>query len=492
MLNAVTISFFAFLLGYVAIGVYSASRKQPTTADYLVASRSVNPWLAALSSVATDNSGFMFMGLTGSCYLSGISGGWLIIGWIFGEWIAWLTVHRRLREESERADSTTVSGYLGHGLRGGRAVAAAAGVVTLFFLGIYAAAQLTAGSKALSHFDIDPTFGVILGAVIVVTYCFSGGIRASIWTDAAQSVVMLIAMLLLLAVGVAEAGGAGAMWDTLAAVEVASGDTVTNAGLTELFPSLPYGFGLFILGWIAAGFGMIGQPHIMVRAMAIDSPDSVKKARRIYILWYLAFALACIGVGVAARALIPWETDVGREALLGAMSGDAELAFPTLAGALLGPVLVGLMLAGLFAATISTADSQVLSCSASLSQDIVPALGRSYSGAKLATLFITGVALVIALYGGSVFAYVTFAWSGLAGTLGPLMLVRTMGWRVSAPLALAMMAAGLATVLVWLFALELSGAIYEALPGMVAGMVVYAVGALVTGGSREQEEVKGR
>ncbi|HUH05080.1 MAG TPA: hypothetical protein VML75_23945, partial [Kofleriaceae bacterium] len=235
MFNAVTISFFAFLGAYVAVGVWSARHSVPTTEDYLLASRSINPWLAALSSVATDNSGFMFMGLTGSCYLAGLSGGWLIAGWLFGEWIAWLFVHRRLRVVSEHTDSHTIPRFLGHGL--GRQVAFLAGLVTLFFLGIYAAAQLTAGSKALSHFAIDPTFGAVLGAVIVLVYCFSGGIRASIWTDAVQSVVMLGSMLLLLGVAVETAGGFGALWDTLASVRVRtdSGEVV-SAGLTEVFP----------------------------------------------------------------------------------------------------------------------------------------------------------------------------------------------------------------------------------------------------------------
>jgi sodium/proline symporter len=485
--NAVTISFFAFLGVYVAVGLWSAKHAVATTEDYLLASRSINPWLSALSSVATDNSGFMFMGLTGSCYLTGLSGGWLIAGWLFGEWIAWLFVHRRLREVSERVEAHTIPRFLGHGL--GKRVAFLAGLVTLFFLAIYSAAQLTAGSKALSHFDIDPTLGAVLGAVIVLLYCFSGGIRASIWTDAVQSVVMLLSIVLLLVVAVHSAGGIGATWDILESVQVrdASGEVV-SAGLTNLLPSnLAYGFGLFILGWIAAGFGMVGQPHIMVRAMAIDSPDSMVKARRIYISWYILFAAACVLVGVTARALIPWEADVGREAIIGVLSGDAELAFPSLAGGLLGPVLVGLMLAGLFAATVSTADSQVLSCSAALSQDVVPRIGRSYLGTKLATIFVTAVALGIALFGGSVFRYVTFAWSGLAATLGPLLVVRAMGWRITTHVASLMMIAGLATVLAWIFALELNGAVYEALPGMLAGFLVHAAWALSSGGFHESK-----
>jgi len=487
MFNAVTISFFAFLGAYVVIGVWSSKHAVATTEDYLLASRSINPWLSALSSVATDNSGFMFMGLTGSCYMTGLSGGWLIAGWLFGEWIAWLFVHQNFRRLSEEVGANTVPHFLGHGLD--RRVVFLAGLATLFFLAIYSAAQLTAGSKALSHFDIDPTLGAVLGAVIVLVYCFSGGLRASIWTDAAQSVVMLVSITVLLVVAVNSLGGIGATWDTLGSVMVRTdtGDIV-SAGLTNILPSnLEYGFGLFLLGWVAAGFGMVGQPHIMVRAMAIDSPESMVKARRIYITWYIFFAAACVLVGVVARALIPWESDVGREVVIGMLSGDAELAFPMLAGGLLPPVFVGLMLAGLFAAAVSTADSQVLSCSAALSQDVVPRIGRSYFGTKVATVVVTGVALTIALFGGSVFTYVTFAWSGLAATLGPLLVVRSMGWRITSNVASAMMVAGLGTVLLWIFALQFNGAVYEALPGMMAGFLVHAAWALSTGGFREPE-----
>ncbi|HUH00659.1 MAG TPA: hypothetical protein VML75_01615, partial [Kofleriaceae bacterium] len=213
--------------------------------------------------------------------------------------------------------------------------------------------------------------------------------------------------------------------------------------------------------------------------------DNMHKARRIYISWYIVFAAACVFVGLAARAIIPWEADVGREVIIGTLAGDAELAFPTLAGGLLGPVVVGLMLAGLFAATVSTADSQVLSCSAALSQDVLPRIGRSYVGTKLATILVTAVALTIALFGGSVFGYVTFAWSGLAATLGPLLVVRAMGWRITTGVASAMMLAGLGTVLLWIFALQLSGAVYEALPGMAAGFLVHAGWAVTSGGFHE-------
>lgn len=461
MLSAVTISFFVFLAGFTAIGVYATTRKRDTPEDYLIASRGVGPWLVALSAVATQNSGFMFIGLTGAAYTFGLSGTvWLMLGWVIGDAISWTFVHERLRRRSEAAGARTIPEFLGGGMPNGRLVVILAALITLAFLGLYASAQLTAGRKALELFSIGPSTGVILGAAMVAAYCFAGGIRASIWTDAAQSIVMIVSMTGLLILALVEIGGFGAMWSQLEAIDPA---------LIEWIPeNLKFGFAMFFLGWIAAGFGVVGQPHVMIRAMALDSPDSIAKARAIYIAWFAFFSFACVGVGLTARVI------------MNAEGFDAELAFPLLSDHLLPGVLVGMMLAGVFAATVSTADSQVLSCSAAITQDLFPGLRMSYTAVKVATLSVTAAAMGVALLSihqpdmsDSVFKLVTFAWSALAGGLGPLLVVRALGTRITAPVALAMMIAGIGAVLVWRFQLVWQGHVYDALPGMVAGTVVY-------------------
>ena len=198
MFDLISLSFLLFLGIFLGVGIYSATRKKETTEDYLVAGRDVHPWLAALSAVATNNSGFMFIGLIGTTYSEGISAMWIMIGWVFGDYLAWIArVPDRVREESERRGTLTIPSFLGDGLVGGRMVVVVAGIITLAFLGLYSAAQLSAGSKALNVlFGWDYSVGAILGAIIVVSYCFAGGIRASIWTDAVQSGVMLFAMAL--------------------------------------------------------------------------------------------------------------------------------------------------------------------------------------------------------------------------------------------------------------------------------------------------------
>jgi len=242
--------------------------------------------------------------------------------------------------------------------------------------------------------------------------------------------------------------------------------------------NLPLGFLPFFIGWIMAGFGVVSQPHILIRAMAIDSPDNVNKALNIKTLASLTTSFSSITIGLAARVLLP-------DLLSG---GDPELALPYLAEELLPAGFVGLMLAGAFAATMSTADSQILCCSAALTQDIAPQFTNSYRIVKLGTLTVTAIVLSIALAGDdNVFLLITFSWSALASGLGPLLLLRVGQLPVSTPVALLMMAVGIITAISWNLVFKLSSVVYEVLPGMIAGSLVYVVARLLASKSVSQQ-----
>ena len=457
MTNPMVLSFLFFLLSFVVVGSLSVLKRVSTTEDYLIASRSVKPWAVALSAAATNNSGYMFVGLIGYVYAVGVSGSWLMVGWISGDYMAWRWVHRKLRERSEEQGAVTVPSFLGAGLGPeGRWVVRVAALVTLLFLGIYAAAQLKAGSKALSVlFGWDLAAGAVIGAVIVGIYSLAGGIRASIWTDVLQSVLMLGSMSVLVAVALGETGGVNGLWSSLRAIDPALVDPMPQ--------DLKFGFAVYLVSWVVAGVGVVGQPHIMVRAMAIDHPENIPVARRVYVVWYGLFSAVCITVGLTARVLLE-----PSEAL------DPELALPLLATDLLPPVLVGLVLAGLFAATMSTADSQILSCAAAWTQDLFPRWRESYWHTKAATLLTTMLVLGIALSGSAgVFALVVPAWSALASALGPLLIVRALRRPVSARTALGMIVTGLVCMLVWRYGLGLSDSIYDVLPGMAGSFLFY-------------------
>ncbi len=449
------LTFIGFVILFTVVGLYSSTQKQDTTADYLLAGRTVGPWLVALSALSTGQSGFLFTAQVGYAYTQGISSIWLAIGWAIGDYLSWLLVFKQLRETSEASNSETVPAFLAQKQKGHRLISAVSALITIFFLGAYAAAQLLAGSKALSSvFGWDYAWGVIIGAVIVVAYCFSGGIRASIWTDAVQTVVMIGALLVLLVVTIDAGSGVGNILAELGNIDSA---------LVALFPpGLGWGFWPFFVGWIVAGFGGVGQPHIVVRAMAIDSADHMGKARDIRTICGLVTAFSAIAIGLAGRVLLP-------------QLDDPELALLSLSSDLLPGVLVGVMLAGLFAATISTADSQILSCSAALTQDLFPQMSHSYRLVKVGTLVVSAIVLAIALINNeSVFRLIIFAWSILASGLGVLLVLRSWQKPVSTPCAIAMMLVGITVAVIWRQA-GLSGNLYEVLPGMASGVLVYAL-----------------
>ena len=200
---------FLILLAIItASGAMSVIRKRKTPKDYLVASREVAPWLTALSTVATNNSGFMFIGMIAYTYRLGIESVWMMLGWILGDLTAWFFVHPRVREAAGKYRLNTLSAIVGTNENGrDRAVIILAGLITVIFLAVYAAGQLKAGSTALhALFGWDMWVGALIGTAIVILYSFAGGIRADIWTDAAQSFVMIAAMAMILVAGFNDVG----------------------------------------------------------------------------------------------------------------------------------------------------------------------------------------------------------------------------------------------------------------------------------------------
>jgi len=450
------ISFVGFLLIFVIIGVASMMKRKQSTTDYLIAGRSVAPWLAGLSAVATNNSGYMFIGMIGLTYTTGLSSVWLMIGWIFGDLIASLLIMKKLRETTEAHDIHSFGGLLAewHGTDF-NLLRRITGVLTILFLGAYAAAQFTAGSKALHVlFDWDIATGAILGALLVLIYSYSGGIRASIWTDAAQSFVMIAAMVTLMFT-------ATAGFDSTASI--VKGLANVQPGFMNWFPDTSLiGITLFVAGWVFAGFGVAGQPHVIIRYMALDDSNNLPRFRSWYYGWFTLFYAATIVVGLLSRLLLP---DTG--------TFDAELALPMISQHLLPEVLVGLVLAGLFAATMSTADSLVLSCSASLSRDLLPEHKLGYTATKIMTAIVVLIALWLSLSNNqSVFALVLIAWGLLAAAFAPLLSLYALGHRPSEKSAIAVMGAGVSAFFLWR-ELGLSEMAYEIMPAITAGIAIY-------------------
>lgn len=458
------ISFLVSLAGIVLIGALASRVAKKDTSDYLLAGRSLPPWLAAFSSAATNNSGYMFIGLVGYAYNSGLEAIWLQTGWIVGDFLAWRYVHLPVRKSTGEIRALSVPAWLGTSPNGKRlgGVVLVSALLTFLFLSGYAGAQLKASSVGLSVlFGWHESIGICLSAAIVVLYCFSGGFRASVWTDAAQSLVMVVSMVLLVVIAFHEVGGLQALWDNLAAQDAALVSFMPDAALHTIL--------LFFVGYIVGGAMAVGQPHILSRTMALRSVEEFGAARRFYFLWIIPFSVLTLSVGLLSRAILP------NLAATTGLSGSAlspEQALPILSQTLLPDVLVGVVLSGLFAATMSTADSQVLTCSAAVTQDLAPGWAENYWAGKVATLTVTALALVIALAASDgVFKMVLMAWSVLGAALGPLVLLRMHGKIPRAPISIGMMLAGTATVFIWK-ASEWSGIIYEIVPGMLSALLV--------------------
>jgi len=451
-------SFLGFLAIFVAIGVSSVLRSRGTKKDYYLASSDISPSLVGLSAVATNNSGYMFIGVIGYTYATGLAAVWLMVAWILGDFIASTFIHSRLRKATQNTAEASYAGVLSNWFgQNDKTLQRLIALISLIFLLAYAGAQLVAGSKALQVLLDWPHYaGALIGAVMVTLYCFAGGIRASIWTDAAQSVVMIISMALMLVVATMSLGGLDGAVSQMRDVD----------GFLNLFPDdliVPgiAGGMMFALGWMFAGFSVIGQPHVMVRFMALNKSGRMRRARIWYYLWFIAFYCMATGVGMLSRVY------------LGDPSAfDAELALPTMAVELLPPVLVGMVLAGIFAATMSTADSLVLNCSAAVTHDLLPYEIENTLILKLTTVVIVFVALLWALTSTeSVFSLVIFAWSGLASAFAPLLMVLCLGYKPSQKLSIIAMLAGLAVALGWRFA-GWHNAVYEGLPGIVSGLLI--------------------
>ncbi len=397
-------------------------------------------------------------------YVTGLASVWLMSGWILGDFLGSTFVHSRLLKATRASGEVSYAGVLSHWHEEHfghlqRLIA----VVSLIFLLAYAGAQLVAGSKALHVlFGWPEWVGAVMGTVLVILYCFAGGIRASIWTDAAQSVVMILVMAVLLVMATDSMGG----------VDAAIRQMDQVPGFMDWFPkdsAIPGLAGgiVFIIGWMFAGLSVIGQPHIMVRFMTLDDIGNIRQARAWYYLWFIIFYCMTTGVGMLSRVQLG---DMG--------SFDAELALPTMAQHLLPPVWVGLTLAGIFAATMSTADSLILSCSAALTHDLLPHKSENMLLLKSTTTLIALAALLWAFVNDqSVFNLVIMAWSGLASAFGPLLIVLSLGGKPGQKTTLLGVCAGLFTALLWRYS-GWHAVIYEGMPGMMVGLTIFYGAAL--------------
>ncbi len=453
------LSFLLFLAFFAAVGLSSMRVKEDTTDDYLVAGRGMHPALAALSAVSTWNSGYMFIGFIGFTYAVGYSAVWIGLASTLGQILAWMWLYRYIQEEANERGVRSLSSLVAS--VSGAPEARLAAILSVVFLSIYAAAQLTSGGKALFvMMGWDEVVGILIGFVLVVAYCYAGGIRASIWTDAAQSCVMIVGSILLCTVALGEVGGLSGLNEGLA-----EQDPV----LTGLIPpDLALGVSLWIFAFFLGGLGVAGQPQVVSRVMTLGTDAERKQAMVWFFVWQTPFILIMLLIGWASRVVFTQE------------GFDAELGLPTLAMQVLDPFWIGLILASIFAATMSTADSQVLACTAAITDDIRPEWSQDHATTKKVTLGVAAFATAISLGGlyvpggDSVFSLVVLAVYGLGGIFVPMLIVRWMGYTPDTRHSVTMMLAALTGVIVWRL-LGLNEHVFESIPGMGMAFLAHFV-----------------
>ena len=457
--TGILLSFLLFLGFFAGVGLASMRVKQDTTDDYLVAGRGMHPALAALSAVSTWNSGYMFIGFIGFIYLMGYSAIWSGVISTIGQLVAWAWLYKFIQKEGNERGLRSLSSLVAE--KAGAPEAKLAAVLSVFFLSIYAAAQLTAGGKALFVMLGWPELvGILIGFVLVVAYCYAGGIRASIWTDAAQSCVMIIGSVILCWVALGNVGGFSGMHSELESQST----TLVNFLPTDI----SLGISLYLLAFFLGGLGVAGQPQVVSRVMTLNSDEDRKQAMIWFFVWQTPFIALMFIVGLASRVLFT-EGDF-----------DAELGLPALAMDTLPALGVGMILASIFAATMSTADSQVLACTAAITDDIKPEWRENHKTTKIVTLYVAAAATMISIAGlyvpggDSVFALVVLAVYGLGGIFVPLLIIRWMGYKPDTFHSIVMMISAFSGVIVWTL-LGLGDDVFPSVPGVGSAFIAHFI-----------------
>lgn len=470
-MSPLVFGFIVYFLVTVAVG-FAAVRRNRSLDSYLLADRKLGPWVAAFSERASGESAWLLIGLPGLAFVSGVSAFWVVVGCCTGIAFSWFAIARRLREQTERFDALTLADFFearfddrGHSLR---LVAAA---IVLFFFTFYVAAQFLAAGKVLNFYlGITPLQGMMIGAALVLFYTAAGGLYAVAWTDLLQGVIMIFTLAVLPLAVLVEVGGLPGLQQKLAA-----------AGPHLLYPapgSTSWAAASGVLGSLAIGLGYMGQPHLVLRFMAITSPDEIRKGRVIAIVWALIAFTGAAMIGLTALA------HYGPEILgPGGRISDQEQLMPMVARGFMPEWLAVIMICGAIAAMMSTADSQLLASASTVSEDIYRRLLRPDADqrrlllvSRLATLAVGAVAFILAWRADAlVYSLVLYAWAGLGAAFGPPLLL-SLWWRgVSRAGVLAGFLTGTITVLMWYNIPVLKEQLYEMIPGFALSLLATVV-----------------
>jgi sodium/proline symporter len=464
------ISIIIYLLAMLAIGWYAYKRTSNLT-DYMLGGRSLGPAVTALSAGAADMSGWLLMGLPGAIYLYGMDQAWLGIGLTIGAYLNWLFVAPRLRSYTQVSnDSITIPSYLDSRLKeNSKILRIVSGIIILLFFTFYVSSGMVAGGVFFeSSFGLDYHTGLLVVAIVVIAYTLFGGFLAVSYTDFVQGLIMFLALILVPVFGLFVTGGFSETTESIRTVDPNMFSLFSGATTLGVISSLAWGLGYF------------GQPHIIVRFMAISSIKETKQARRIGIGWMILSIVGAIATALIGVAYFQQNP--------GASLADPEAIFIALGQVIFHPLIAGVMLAAVLAAIMSTISSQLIVTSSALVEDLYKAVIKSDATdaryvflGRISILFVSVIAIFFAWSKNStILDLVGFAWAGFGAAFGPIILL-TLYWRKITGLgALAGMIVGAATVMIWGNIEQLSSTLYEIVPGFALSLIVTIVVSLLT------------
>ena len=476
-MNMLLVSIIVYMAGMLLIGYY-AYKRTSNLSDYMLGGRTLGPAVTALSAGASDMSGWLMMGLPGAMYAQGLSASWIAIGLTLGAYANWLYVAPRLRTYTEVANnSITIPSFLenrfGDGSRMLRLVSA---LVIMIFFTFYVSSGLVSGGVLFENtFHLSYTSGLWSVGLVTIAYTLFGGFLAVSWTDAVQGLIMVIALILVPLVTVLTSGGLESTFTEIHRID---------PSLLDIFKGTSV---LGIVSLFAWGLGYFGQPHIIVRFMAITSTKEIKKARSIGMGWMIFSVIGAMLTGLFGIALYSKQ---------GWTLPDPETIFIQLGTILFHPIITGFLLAAILAAIMSTISSQLLVTSSSLTEDIYKTFfKRSATDKELVTvgrlsvLLVAVIAFLLALdKNDTILDLVGYAWAGFGASFGPVILLSLYWKRMNKWGALAGMVAGALTVIVWTQFDVLKDFLYEMVPGFAISLLVIVIVSNMT--SKPSKEVE--
>ena len=487
----IVVAIVAYLSVMLLIGVYFSRKGSKSSSDFYIGGRSLGPIVTAMSAEASDMSSYLLMGLPGLAYLTGMAEvGWTVIGLAIGTYLNFLFVARRLRRYSARIGAFTIPEFFSkrYGEKKHILSLIAALIILVFFIPYTASGFKAVGTLFNSLFGMDYHAAMIAGAIVIISYTVLGGFLAVSTTDLLQSIFMTIALAVIVIFGIGQAGGLSQVMENARTLPGYLNLTQGYDPATGQAGS--FGF-LSVISTLAWGLGYFGMPHILLRFMAIRNEKELAVSRRIASVWVVlsmavAVFIGVIGYSVSVAGKIPFlQTSADSETVIVQMANLMSTHGPVLA------LVAGVILAGILAAPMSTADSQLLAASSSVSQDLLTDFMGIQLDERKTMLAARGTVVVIALIAlvlawnpeSSVFRVVSFAWAGFGATFGPSMLIALFWKRSNRQGAIAGMVAGGLMIFCWKYLIAPMGgvfAIYELLPAFLVTLVVNVAVSLMT------------